>query len=300
MYSRPIIYLSVIIIFAFNSCLKHPSENSKNDREITKLKGNVKSVSEINYSGAGKCLTNILFNPNGYITKQESFNPDKSLIRRWVYTYDRNNHPLTRKCWVQKDSLSYTMYYYYNANKKLTSTKLIKSNGILGTLDTIRYDTKLNTLFERNIGENNLLGNSILKKFNDRNEVIEESYSEYIIHSHGKFTYKYNSKHLQEEVSSWTNKDSLVNRIYTTYFEDNNIKKSESYNSANMLVSTINYKYDKEGNPIEIIELSPDNKIKNKSTYNYQYDKEGNWTSFFGYVNNKLETIITRKLEYYR
>jgi hypothetical protein len=260
----------------------------------------VKSVSEINYSGAGKCLTNILFNPNGYITKQESFNPDGSLIRRWIYTYDLNNHPLTRKCWVQKDSLSYTMYYNYNTTNKLTSTRLIKSNGILGTLDSIQYDPKLHTLFERNFGENNLLGNSILKKFNDRNEVIEELYVEYIIHSHGKFTYKYNSKHLQEEVSSWTNKDSLVNRIYTTYFEDNNIKKSESYNSANMLVSTINYTYDKEGNPIEIIELSPDNKIKNKSTYNYQYDKEGNWTSFFGYVNNKLETIITRKLEYYR
>lgn len=299
MYSRQSFFISIILLFTFNSCLNHPLENSKNDREISKLKGNVKSVSEINYSGAGKCLTNIVFNPNGFITKQESFNPDGSLIRRWVYTYDPNNHPVTRKCWVQKDSLSYTMYYYYNANKKLTSTKLIKSNGILGTLDTIRYNTKLNTLFERNFGENNLLGNSILKKFNYLNEVIEESYSEYIIHTQGKFTYKYNSKHLQEEVSSWTDKDSLVSRIHTTYFEDNNIKKTESYNSANILVSITSYKYDKEGNLSEMIELLPDNTIRKKNTYNYQYDKQGNWTSLFGYINNKIETIMTRKLEYY-
>lgn len=299
MYSRQSFFISIILLFTFNSCLNHPLENSKNDREMSMLKGNVKSVSEINYSGAGKCLTNIVFNPNGFITKQESFNPDGSLIRRWVYTYDPNNHPVTRKCWVQKDSLSYTMYYYYNANKKLTSTKLIKSNGILGTLDTIRYNTKLNTLFERNFGENNLLGNSILKKFNYLNEVIEESYSEYIIHTQGKFTYKYNSKHLQEEVSSWTDKDSLVSRIHTTYFEDNNIKKTESYNSANILVSITSYKYDKEGNLSEMIELLPDNTIRKKNTYNYQYDKQGNWTSLFGYINNKIETIMTRKLEYY-
>ena len=299
MYTRHSIFIYIILLFTFNSCLKHQSENSKNDREISKLKGNVKSVSEINYSGAGKCLTNILFNKNGFISKQESFNADGSLIRRWVYSYDQNNHPITRKCWVQKDSLSYTMYYYYNADKKLTSTRLIKSNGILGTLDTIRYDTKLNTLFERNFGENNLLGNSILKKFNNRNEVIEESYSEYIIHTQGKFKYKYNSKHLQEEVSSWTNKETLVSRIHYTYFEDNNIKETESYNSTNKLVSIIKYKYDKEGNMIEKIELLPDNTIMKKSTYNYQYDKQGNWTSFFGYVNNKIETIMTRKLEYY-
>jgi nuclear transport factor 2 (NTF2) superfamily protein len=299
MCNRAAFFLFVIILFTFGSCSDKSSNSLKNDREISKLKGNVKSVSEINYSGAGKCLTNILFNRNGYITQQESFNPDGSLIRRWVYTYDPINHPVTRKCWVQKDSLSYTMYYYYNANNKLTSTKLIKSNGILGTLDSIRYDTKLNTLFEQNFGENNLLGNSLFKKFNDRNEVIEELYTEYIVHSQGKFTYKYNSKHLQEEVSSWTNKETLVSRIHTTYFEDNNIKKTESYNSANVLVSTVNYNYDKEGNLIKILELFPDNKIKNISTYNYQYDKEGNWTSFFGYVNNKLEIIMTRKLEYY-
>jgi hypothetical protein len=299
MFNRVIFFLFVITLFTFGSCSNNPLSSSKNDREISKLKGDVKSVSEINYSDAGKCLTNILFNPKGYITKQESFNPDGSLIRRWIYTYDQFNHPITRKCLVQKDSLSYTMYYYYNANKKLTSTKLIKSNGVLGTLDTIQYNTKLNTLFERNFGENNLLGNSILKKFNDRNEVTEETYCEYLIHSQGKFTYKYNSKHLQEEVSSWTNKDSLVSRIHTTYFDDTNIKKTESFNSSNVLVSTTNYKYDKEGNSIEIIELLPDNKIKNKSSYTYQYDKKGNWTYYFGYVNNKLETIISRKIEYY-
>jgi hypothetical protein len=299
MYTRQSLFISIILLFAFNSCLNHPLENSKNDRELSKLKGKVKSVSEINYSGAGKCLTNIFFNKNGFITKQESFNPDGSLIRRWAYTYDSNNHPLTRKCWVQKDSLSYTMYYYYNANKKLTSTRLIKSNGILGTLDTIQYDTKMNTLVERNFGEKNLLGNSILKKFNDRNEVIEETYKEYIIHTQGKFTYKYNNKHLQEEVSSWTDKETLGSRIHYTYFEDNNIKKAERFNHANKLVSITNYKYDKEGNLIELIELLPDNTITKKSTYNYQYDKQGNWTSFFGYINNKIETIMTRKLEYY-
>lgn len=299
MYTRQCIFISIILFFTFNSCLNHPFENSKNDRAISKLKGNVKSVSEINYSGAGKCLTNIFFNKKGFITKQESFNPDGSLIRRWVYTYDPNNHPITKQCWVQNDSLSYTMYYYYNANNKLTSTKLIKSNGVLGTLDTIQYDIKLKTLFERNFGENNLLGNSILKKFNDRNEVIEETYSEYIIHSQGKFSYKYNSNHLLEDVSSWTNKNTLVSRIHSTYYENNNIKKTESYNSFNKLVSIINYKYDKEGNLIEMIEILPDNTIKKKNTYTYQYDKAGNWTSFFGYTNNKIETIMTRKLEYY-
>jgi hypothetical protein len=291
--------VAVLIIVVFLISCKKSNGDVNSDLNKFKLNSSVKSVAEINYSKAGEYKTYIIFNSTGYVLEQTALNPDGSLIRRWIYTYDQENHPLTRKCWVQKDSLSYTMYYQYNSNKKLTSTKLIKSNGVLGTLDSIQYDTKSNTLLERNYGENNILGNSILKKFNDRNEVVEESYIEYLIHASGKFTYKYNSKHLQEEVTSWSNKDSLVNRVRYTYLEDNNIEKMYTYNSTNKLVSTKNYKYDKEGNQIEILELSSDNKIKNKSTYKYQYDKHGNWISLFGYINNKLETIMTRKIEYY-
>ena len=82
----------IIVTLILCSCAKRSSD-SYNDLNKSKLHGSVKSLIETDYSNSGKYTTHIVFNSGGYISKQESFNPDVSLIRRWVYEYDQKNHP---------------------------------------------------------------------------------------------------------------------------------------------------------------------------------------------------------------
>jgi hypothetical protein len=299
MYIRSFLCLYIIILFTFSSCKEQYSENLKNDREQWNLKGDVKSLSEINYSNAGKLMTNVFFNKEGYVTKQESFNPDGSLIRRWIYTYDVDNHKLTRKCYVQKDSLSYIMYYHYNEQWKIASTNLIKSNGTEGALDKIQYNNELNRSFEMNFGENNVLENSIAYKYNNNQQIIEELFVDYIIHNKQELTYKYNNKGLKEEVSSWSGKGCLLMTTEYTYLENKLIDAEYIYNDKNKLISTTLYKYNKQRNKIKILKLSPCNKILNEQTMQYKYDRKGNWTYLFGYTNGKLKAIMSHTIEYY-
>lgn len=297
MYFRSLIFFS--IFFILSSCAKKSKDLKGNDLEQWNLKGNIKSVSEINYSETGKYDTNILFNNDGFVTKQTSYNPDGSLIRKWVYKYDGQNRKLTRDCYVQKDSLSYTMHYYYNESGKIAGTKTVKSNGILGSQYDCQYDKNQNVIKETTIGENATFENLVMQKYNDKNNVISETYIDSVLHREWKQTYQYNSSGLKEEISYWSMQGKLIKKTIYTYTEDKKLEKVCQFDAEIKLVSTTSYKYDNQGNLIENLALFPDNKTPQKQTFQYKYDQQGNWTFVSESTNDKLGNIMTRKLVYF-
>jgi hypothetical protein len=299
MYFRAMFYLQILGLIIFNSCIKQPSSDLNDDRLQWNLKGNVESLSEITYSTSGKYVTTISFNKAGFVSEQVSYNPDHSLIRRWVYKYDEQNRKLTRDCYVQKDSLSYTMYYYYNQQGKIANTKTIRSNGVLGSQKIYQYDNNQNVTKESVLGENATLENSILHQYNEKNELTKETYIDSALHRDWKQIYKYNSKGLKEEILYLSMKDSLVKKTKYTYLENKKIDQTFVYNAENELLSTTTYKYDRQGNTIEILELLPDNKTPKKQVFQYKYDKRGNWTFLSQSANDVQENIMTRKVEYF-
>jgi hypothetical protein len=295
---RPFSFLFFTILIIFTSCLKKSGESFKNDLIQFNLKGKVKKIIEINYSESGKYTTTIFFNEDGFISEQSSFNPDGSLIRRWKYDYDNQNRKLTRRCYVLNDSLSYTISYYYNKHDSLVSTKQVNGKSSLGPHSIISYDNKQHRINETFWDQKSTMETQINYIYSKDGMIIEETHLDSVLHQTWKQLYNYNTQGLKDEITYVSLQGKLINRIKYKY--DNEIIKEVCfYNSENKLVNTTNYSYNKEGDISETIENDLIQKKLIKHTFEYKYDKHGNWISLTGRLNENVEILMTRKLEYF-
>lgn len=291
--------LSLALMCMLCSCNKEPSEGILNDINRYNLKGKVKSITEINYTLTGKYLTRILFNEEGFITEQSSYNPDGSLIRKWVNSYDNDNLKLSRHCYVGKDSLSYILRYYYNRQGKLIWTKLYDPNEYLVSQYSTEYDDSLNVIRETFLGEDASYQHLVVHTYNDQNKVKEEIYIDSVRNRTWKQIYQYNDRSQVKEIILKSPDDSLIKTTRYTYLTNNKVDKAYHYNAKMELESVTDYAYDKMENIIEILEHSHDNATHQDKTYQYSYDKQGNWTFLSESVNHQPGNVITRKIEYY-
>lgn len=299
MYFRFSLLLSILLLCVLFSCKKDQKQDIINDYQQYNLKGKVKSISEINYSVNGKYRTVILFNEQGFITEQASYNPDGSLIRKWVNEYNDDHLKLTRHCYVGHDSLSYILRYYYNRQDKLILTKLFDSKDFLVSQYATQYDDSLNVIKETFLGEDAIYQHLVVHTYNDQNKIKEDLFVDSVRNHAWKQRYQYND-HLQvEEIVLESPDDSMISKTRYTYLSNNKVDKVYRYNAKNELESITDYGYDSMNNIVEILELTPDNTTRQSKTYQYNYDQNGNWTFLAETENHKNGNIITRKIEYY-
>ena len=300
MYYRFFVCLSITILLIFTSCIKHLPDNKNNDLDQWKLRGNVKTLSEINYSKSGKYKTNISFNKDGYVLEQSSFNPDGSLIRKWKYDYDSFNHKQKRYCYVLRDSLSYILKYYYNNKEKLISLRISDIDTISKLRTTIFYDDNQNIIEENTFGQKLNLEQQVKYSFDSNNRVIEENHIDSLNNQQWKQKYTYNVNGTDEEIAYFSAGNNLLKRVTYKYIKKKNPSLVSYYDAANKLVSTTEYAYNHYGDAIEIIEKNIINKQQNIQISKYKYDKNGNWTFLSEYKNQNPENLITRELKYYK
>lgn len=278
------------------SCSK---SNIDNDLKRWRLHGAVKSVSEIDYSHTGKYNTFLLFTPDGYIQEQSSFNPNGSLIRKWVFQYNTRNQKLSRSCYVLNDSLSGILHYSYNQDK-LIEEKLLNPHGGLISETDYEYDVNRNEVERRFLNQNAKIQGRILSLYDSKKNVIEELHIDSALRQHWKLKNKYNQEGLNVEILYLLLNDSLIKKSTYSYLSDKQVGEAGFYNGKNELISKTIYQYDKHSNTTsKIIFYIPDKKIE-KHLFVYEYDKHKNWTSRKEYINDEIDDIITRKLEYYK
>lgn len=299
MYFRFPLLLAILIISFFYSCNKEQQNDINNDIKQYNLKGSVKSIEEINYSVTGKYFTRILFNEQGYITEQASYNPDGTLIRKWVNTYDKDHLKLSRHCYVGNDSLSYILRYHYNSRGKLASTRLFDPNDYLISQYSTEYDDSLNVVRETFLGEDATYKHLVVHTYDDQNKIKEDIFIDSVRHQTWKQAYQYNKLSQVKEITLKSPDDSLIKTTRYTYLPNNKVDKVAHYNAKMELLSTTDYTYDTMDNIVEILEYSPDNETHQNKTYQYSYDEQGNWTLLSETVNHQPGNIITRKIEYY-
>lgn len=299
MYFRFLLLLTTLLMSFLCSCHKEQPKDINNDVKQYNLKGNVKSITEINYSVAGKFITFILFNEEGFISEQASFNPDGTLIRKWVNTYDRGNFKLARHCYVGNDSLSYILRYYYNSQGKLACTKLFDPNEYLVSQYSTEYDDSMNVARETFLGEDATYKHLVIHVYDDQNKIKEDIFIDSVRNQTWKQAYQYNNLSQVKEIVLKSPDDSLIKTTRYTYLSNNKVDKATHYNSKEELVSTTDYTYDRMDNIVEIIEFSPDNNSRQNKTYQYSYDEQGNWTLLSESVNHQPGNVITRQIEYY-
>ncbi|HLN72584.1 MAG TPA: hypothetical protein VK205_04765 [Prolixibacteraceae bacterium] len=299
MYFRFPLLLTLLSLCILFSCKKETTRIITNDYQQYNLKGKVKSISEINYSANGKYRTIIQFDEQGFIKEQASYNPDGSLIRKWVNEYNSDHLKVSRSCYVGHDSLSYILRYYYNRQGKLIWTKLFDSNNYLESQYSTEYDDSLNIVKETFLGDDASYKNLVVHTYNDQNKIKEDLFLDTVRNHEWKQLYHYNDRSQLEEIILQSPNDSILNKTKYTYLSNNKVDKVYHYNAKMELESITDYNYDSMDNIVEILEITPDNITRKSNTYQYNYDKNGNWTFLSETENHKNGNIITRKIEYY-
>lgn len=299
MHLRSSLLLSILMLGMLCACQKTPEGTLKSDLEQRNLKGKVKTITEINYKVSGKYKTTILFNEEGFISQQATYNPDGSLIRKWVNEYDAQNRQLSRHCYVLDDSLSYILRYHYNDHGKLALTQVLAPDGTPITQYTTQYDERQNVIKEIALAEDAAFKYLVLHKYNDQNKVAEEIYIDSVRNTTYKQIYGYNSELLINEISLKSPDDSLIKRTKYSYLADKKLDKAYNYNARGQLVSVKSYTYDKLSNVIEIMEIFTEDKTHSNQTFQYSYDQQDNWTFLYESLNHEPGNIITRDIEYY-
>ena len=292
----------ILIIISIAQLLSSCQENFgniNNERNEWKLNGAIKSILEIDYSKTGKYKAWLLFNPAGFIQEQTTYNPDGTLIRRWSYTYNSLNQKLTRQCYVLKDSLSGILHYTYNQNGKITKEKLVTPAGLPISDVEYQYDKNQNVVEKRFIDAHGKIIVQVKSNF-ESNKLIEELQLDSMAHQIGKIRYSYNKDGLNIEMTSYSPQDKMVKRTRYSYLANRQVGQTSLYNEHDELSSKIIYKYDNQGNMILKQTLNQPGEITEKRTFNYKYDNRHNWIFRYEYLNDRVEDILSRKLEYYK
>jgi len=290
--------LFIIAVHLFCSCQKNKVE-MHNEWNEWKIKGAVKSITEIDYSKTGKYKAYLLFNANGFIKEQSTYNTDSSLIRKWKYEYNTQNQKLTRSCIVLKDSLSGILHYKYNEADKITEEKLLNPTGAKISNIEHRYDEKQNVIEKRYSDDNGKIIVTVIYKYDIANRLVEEIHSDTVMNQNWKQRYSWNKEGLNSELLYLTLNDSLIKRSTYTYQSNKLMSEAISYSANSELISKTNFEYDLNDNITIQLNYSEPAKTTEKHTFRYTYDQYKNWTFRYEYINDQLIDIISRELKYY-
>ena len=193
----------VIVLFAFFiSCSTEQTNNAqkiKNDRSELNLKGNVKSVREINYTvidklgeiqkGNKQGESYILFNNKGNMIEQNS---DAGVSRKFIFKYDDKGNKIEANFYKGSSSevREKTTFKY---DDKRNMIEAVDDND--GKRFTFKYDDNGNKI-EANIyeGGSSSVSSKITFKYDDKGNNIEQSQCNSDGSDCVKQTFKYDDK----------------------------------------------------------------------------------------------------------
>ncbi len=278
-----------------NAEKKAPAETTKgvkkpkNDLTRAKLKGNIKSVTEMKYKVSG---TDSAYKYN--------------IVSKNVHNYNENGNETEIMNYDENNKLRGKATLKYNKAGKLAEHYTTSDEGTIYKNETYAYDSKGN---KSELDYYNTAGASAGKalfKYDDNGNMIEVT--EYEIDSTIKL------KH--------TNKyDKKGNKIEEKFFKPN--AKAKKGNTV--LFQRVTYKYDNAGNRVEENVYSGNNILESKVTSQYnennektsekedikaqklqvnyswkyeQKDENGNWLQKTLFENNKPTEMVQRKIKY--
>ena len=168
-------FICIFVSIIFNSCAGKSDNISENHWSGWKLKGAVKQLEYNNYSDGGKYFTKVCFNKSGYVDKQEFYNPDQSLMRKWIYKYNNTNQQIQRLCYVLSDSLSQILINKYDDNGKLIAIFVEDGNGIAKQYMKAIYNKSKLKAEDFFYNMNGQVETNIIYQYNSQKRIIKET-----------------------------------------------------------------------------------------------------------------------------
>jgi len=263
------------------------------------LQGNVKSVTEVDYSNFGKYTSIMKFDENGMIQTQSSFNPDGSLIKRWQYEYNSQLQKIKRYCYVLNDSLSGIVHYNYSSTNQVIEEFFFGDKGNLISRTKNKYDNYKNLTETISADKDSAILVSVICKYDASNKLIEEVHFDSIMHKKWKQIYTYNSDGLNTEILFQSLDGVNIKKSTYSYLSNKLVGVFCQFNNKNQLVLKTTYEYNDKKNFTRKQVVDYLNKTDQIHTYVYKCDKHENWVFRYEYINNKIEDVISRTFEYY-
>ncbi len=259
--------LVILVLFATNL----NAQIQGNDWQKQKLKGKVKFLKEKTKF--------IEFNKKGWVKQLlVEFKEPKYIVKnRTKYQYDNNNKI------IQIDSLVTKTMIRDDNNQKITEyKKIITYQGNIKIVKEFE-NNKLEKIFHSWCINNSKTIEYIEKMYDANNKLLLTKRGEKYINSE-KIQYDKEGKKISEIFGNGT-------KVLYHYNEKGNIKSNVYYDKLGKLDYTIQFQYDKQENIIEV--------ITEKERIVYSYDKQGNWIKSVYFVDNIIDNIRERKIEYF-
>lgn len=254
-------------------------EYFRNAWEFGKLKGKVKSYTESHFDVDGMLLSRMTnnFDNTGNLIEEYFYNKNDILQSRNIYIYDTSDKIIERK--------------KFNADGKLLHRKIGK------------FDNKGHIVEFRNSNSNaaNILEIKFtcVNTYNDSDKIIEQTRYNSDGRKRRHSTYKYDMDNNELESCEYDAEGVCLSKNIYLY-KDKSIEFAYYYYNGK-LSST--FKYDVQGNLIELIVFNEDNTIKFTDSYKYndkgslvethQYGPDGSLASKniykYDYLGNKIE-----------
>ena len=239
------------------------TRTNNNDLNNNNLKGPVRRVSTYTYNidfingeeyeVGTKLDEDVFYNRNGFIVTEILFDEEKESLK-FKNMYDSNNNNIDAKTFNDGDIVSHY--------------KMTFDNSKLVAQSTCYYDYSNVKVKE------NCKSFEVLTK--NANDIIEYFYldSKKIIDQSCKYD-QYNN--LIEQI--FYDEGEVRNTVKSIYSKTGKLISSKWYNNRNKEISSLNYKYDKNGNIIEEIDTDKTFGWSSKYKYNYlEFDNYNNWT----------------------
>lgn len=302
--------LSIISGLIIILVLSSSSDKAKTIWEKDGLKGKVKEIrtysadesSDKDTKGRLKKITK--YDKNGTSKETCYYDSIGNLDSKWIYKYDENGNCIENYSYEYKNpskkdqndsdftNIDEEGRHYkerlvkkwtptYDANGKIVEWSICEYTGKHLkkkhlTKETIKYDNQGNVVERKSNGK---LGNKHTFKYDDHGNMIEKSFE-----SGGKLRRKYiykfdNNGNLtnEKEYMYFQQKDKVESTKFSKYDKKGNkIESKEFFSSGgHPLIKT--YKYDENGN---LIEVGVDNRDLGNIKYkeSYKYDEKGNKT----------------------
>lgn len=301
--------LTLLLMFSLINFL-FGSSRFQNEFDHLKLKGNVKTMKLFTYENlndpndiAKNKPTGIgvlHLNPTGQLTEKMKYNADEVLLSRNEYRYDPSNRIIEEIEYDANGSILEKNTYSYNNFGKLKERRRTFLQGPDHVVK-YKYDSKNNLIEELNENNSGLIRKQGYQYKNGQmiTGITEEFHSgENTDPEPTTFTFEYNGN---------------GNRIKKSHFDiDQVLTFEEKYDAKGDLTDFIWYEpdgkvsmkqiftYDEQGNQISFISYEENEKIEFSSSCSYEYDVNNNWIKKWLFSDDKISTIYTREIEYYK
>lgn len=275
------------------------------------LTGNVKTMAERTFEALdnfgkpekgerGSNNADYTFLPNGDIAEQNIYNQNGSLRTRHVYLYNSSGKLTEQNLYNPGGPLRVRYRYRYNGAGALTEQQSFKPDGSITAKYVNEYNKHGDLIKHTSYNNKNKLEEKIIYTYDSaHNQIGWQSYdgdSVLLV----KAVYVYNLFGNMIEENLYDADGNLEKKSLMIYDANNRVSTLVEYAGNYLMVKTVQFKYDVQGNITDEMWYDKDNNVLDHYSNKYTYDKKKNWTKKMAYRNEVPVTITERELTYFK